>query len=75
MDAHTVQANNRHVTLEEVRAWPPTIDVNEAARALGVSRAHAYASIKRGEFPIKVIQIGGRIKIVTASLVQFLEGK
>jgi predicted DNA-binding transcriptional regulator AlpA len=68
-------AGQGQITLDEVRAWPPTVDVDEASRALGISKGHIYNSIKRGQFPIKIIRIGSRTKIVTASLITFLEGK
>jgi predicted DNA-binding transcriptional regulator AlpA len=48
----------RPVTLEEVRTWPATVDLPEAAEALGISRAQAYVSVKRGDFPAKVITVG-----------------
>jgi hypothetical protein len=70
----TPATSNRQITLDEVKGWPPTIDVDEAALALGVSKGHIYNSIKRGQFPIKIIQIGSRTKIVTVSLLDHLEG-
>lgn len=61
-------------TLEEIRAWPATVDVPRGADALGVSRSHAYELAKRGEFPARTIQVGGRIRVITASLIRLLEG-
>ena len=62
-------------SLEEVRTWPASVNVRDAARALGVSHSHAYASIKSNEFPAKVIRVGDRLKVATASIIQVLEGR
>jgi hypothetical protein len=63
------------ITLEDVRRWPPAVDVSRAAAALGVSRATLYAALARGERPVAVIQVGGRLKVLTHSLVAVLEGR
>lgn len=62
------------VTLAEVRNWPPTVNVDRAALALGVSRAALYAALARGERPVQVIQVGHRMKVLTISLIATLEG-
>lgn len=59
-------------TLAEVRQWPATVDVPTAGRAFGLSRSHSYESFKRGEFPAKVIKVGSRYRVVTASIVRAL---
>lgn len=61
-------------TLDEVRAWPATVGVPDAARAIGVSKSHLYELVKRGEAPVKVLSFGARHRVVTASLVRLLEG-
>lgn len=66
-------ASPTEVTLDEVRTWPPTVDVTAAARALGVSRAHAYDLAKRGELPVRTIKVGSRIRVITSSLVALLD--
>ena len=45
-----------------------TCSIPEAAEILGVSANTARNLIKRGEVPIKWIQIGGSRRVVTASL-------
>ncbi len=60
-------------TLSEVRTWPATVDIAAAARALGVSRSHAYALVERGEFPATVLSVGRRFRVITASLIAILE--
>jgi hypothetical protein len=63
------------ITLEDVRRWPPTVDVGRAALALDVSRATLYAALARGERPVQVIRVGGRLKVLTHSLLAVLEGR
>ncbi|MFD7429015.1 helix-turn-helix domain-containing protein [Streptomyces sp. NPDC059818] len=60
-------------TLDEVKAWPATVDVPAAAEALGVSRAHLYALVKRGDAPVRTLTFGKSHRVVTASLVRLLE--
>ncbi|WP_435270615.1 helix-turn-helix transcriptional regulator [Streptomyces sp. 1222.5] len=61
-------------TLDQIRSWPATVDVSRAAAALGCSKSHLYELIKRGEAPVRVLPLGGRHRVVTASLVRLLEG-
>ncbi|MER6557241.1 helix-turn-helix domain-containing protein [Streptomyces sp. NPDC001027] len=61
-------------TLDEVRSWPATVGVPEAARAIGVSKSHLYEMVRRGEAPVKVLSFGARHRVLTASLVRLLEG-
>jgi predicted DNA-binding transcriptional regulator AlpA len=60
-------------TLSDIRAWPATVDVPQAALALGCSRSHLYDLIKRGEAPVKTLPFGRRHVVVTHSLVTLLE--
>jgi predicted DNA-binding transcriptional regulator AlpA len=60
--------------LREVRSWPAAVDVADAARALGISRASAYQSISEGNFPVAVIKVNRRLRVITASLIEVLEG-
>jgi predicted DNA-binding transcriptional regulator AlpA len=59
--------------LAEVRALPPTTDITTAARILGISPSYGYELANRGEFPAKVIMVGTRYRVVTASLLALLE--
>jgi predicted DNA-binding transcriptional regulator AlpA len=61
------------VTLGELRAAGPVVNVEIAAAALGVSRSAAYEAIARDEFPARIIHVGRRIKVVTASLIDLLD--
>ncbi|MFD8750178.1 helix-turn-helix domain-containing protein [Kitasatospora sp. NPDC059577] len=60
-------------TLDEIRSWAATVDVPQAALALGISRSHPYGLIKRGSVPFRVVQFGNRYRVITASLVAYLE--
>ena len=60
-------------TLAEVKDWPATVDVPQAARALGCSKSHLYDLIKRGEAPVRTLPFGRRHVVITQSLVTLLE--
>jgi excisionase family DNA binding protein len=62
-------------TLREIRTWPATCDPDQAALALGVSRSTVYETLRRGDFPGRAIRVGGRWRVITASLIDLLEGK
>lgn len=68
---HEMQHGDRP-TLEQIRRWPATVDIPTAGWAFGVSRSHAYELVARGEFPARVIRLGGRRCVVTASIVRKL---
>ena len=48
----------------------PTVTVTEAAQALGISRAHAYNSVRSGDLPS--LRVGDRLLIPTRPLLQML---
>jgi predicted DNA-binding transcriptional regulator AlpA len=62
-------------TRAEIAEWPVTVNVREANRALGVSDSHGYELIARGEYPFKTLRVGGRIRVLTASIVKVLSGE
>ena len=64
----------RQPTLDEIRAWPATVDLTTAAPALGISRSYAYELARRGELPCRVMHVGSRLRVVTSSLLPLLEG-
>jgi hypothetical protein len=65
---------NRPITLAEIRKWPPTCNIEDAARALGVSRSSLYMAVREGVAPVTVITVRRRQKVLTSSLVETLEG-
>jgi hypothetical protein len=60
-------------TLAEIRTWPATVDVATAASALGISRSWAYQLAKADGLPCRVIALGGKPRVITASLIAELE--
>ncbi|MEU9570905.1 helix-turn-helix domain-containing protein [Streptomyces massasporeus] len=62
-------------TLDEIRSWAATIDVHQAARALGISKSHLYELIKRNQVPFRVVAFGSRYRVITASLIRYLEAE
>jgi predicted DNA-binding transcriptional regulator AlpA len=61
------------LTLDDLRNGPPTIDIPTASEALGISRSYGFELAKRGEFPCRVITVGNRLRVVTASLLALLD--
>lgn len=57
---------------EELLALPVTVDVVTAGRPFGISRAHAYELARLGEFPVRVMRIGHRYRVVTQELIDAL---
>ncbi|WP_424850670.1 helix-turn-helix domain-containing protein [Streptomyces sp. SAI-129] len=53
--------------------WDGTSSVEDASRALGFSRAKGYSLIRSGQFPCRVLHIGRKTRVVTASLLRVLE--
>ena len=62
-------------TLDQIRSWPPAVDVSDAALALGVSRSGLYQAIVDDTCPVQAITVGRRRKILTHSLIAVLEGR
>lgn len=73
MSKNTV-ARPKGPTLDELRTWPASVSVEDSALALGVSKAHAYACIKTGTFPAQVLPVGGRIRVITSTIIAVLQG-
>ncbi|MFF7701406.1 helix-turn-helix domain-containing protein [Streptomyces lydicus] len=60
-------------TLDEIRTWAATVDVCKAAAAPGISKSHLYELIKRGQAPFRIELFGNRYRVITASLLRYLE--
>lgn len=58
--------------LQELDELPPTIDLPTAARYLGVSKTTAYELHAAGEFPVKTLRLGRKIRVVSSDLRQLL---
>lgn len=62
-------------TLAEVRGWPAVVSVPRGGSAAGLSKSHSYELIARGEFPFKVLKVGGSLRVLTASIIRVLSGE
>lgn len=60
-------------TLADVRDWPATVDVAQAAKAFGISRSQMYEEIRTGAAPVRTLRFSTRIRVVTSSIVAALE--
>lgn len=60
--------SSKHPAAQLLAAAGPTISVGDAAKVLGISRAHAYALAKRGELGVRVLQLGNRLVVPTVEL-------
>jgi predicted DNA-binding transcriptional regulator AlpA len=57
------------LTIGDVLALPAVVSLwPDAAKALGVSRTHAYDSVADGTWPTSVLRVGRAIRIPTAEL-------
>jgi excisionase family DNA binding protein len=51
-----------------------TYTMTEAARRLGISRTMAYDLARRGEFPVRVLQVGERMLVPRTLLERYIGG-
>ncbi len=58
--------------MDELRDAPPTITLGLANRALGISKGHGYALARRGEYPVRLLKLGGSYRVVTSELLALL---
>lgn len=68
-------AVKKQPTLADVRNWPATVPVSQAASALGCSKSHLHERINRGDSPVKTIPFGTRHVVITADLLRVLSGE
>lgn len=61
------------LTVADVLALPPTVDLVTGGRAFGLGRTTAYRLARSGQFPCKVVKAGGGYRVVTADLRRVLE--
>jgi hypothetical protein len=52
-----------------------TYSIAEAAQRLGMATAPAYSLKDSGGFPVRVLKIGGRYKVLVADLERSLDGQ
>lgn len=54
---------------------PAVMDFADAFRVLGIPASTAYHLNARGEFPVRVIKIGQRLRVTRHELEAFLRGE
>ncbi len=59
-------------TLAQIRKWPPTVDVPQAATALGISRSTLYEWIRTGQAPVQTLSVRHRYRVLTWSILNVL---
>lgn len=52
----------------ELTNLPPTLDLVEAARLLGIGRTLAYEMVRDGTWPTPIIRAGRKIRVPSAPL-------
>jgi hypothetical protein len=57
---------------DELRALPAVVDLRTAAAMLDIGRTAAYELVRTGQWPTPVLQLGRRIKVPTAPLLDLL---
>ena len=57
---------------DELLALPATVDLVTAARALNIGRTLAYQLARAGDFPVPVLRLGTRYRVVTSGLLAVL---
>ncbi len=60
------------MTIAEVRDLPPTIDLPTAGRLFGLGVNGSYEAYHRGEFPVRVLKLGRRLRVPTADVLACL---
>lgn len=61
-------------SLDEVRSWGATCSVPDAGSCWGLSRSCAYYYASIGEFPVRVIKVGSRQRVLVSELIAALTG-
>lgn len=62
----------RGLTRSELRELPVAVDLMTAAAALGLGRTKAYELARSGEFPCRLLRLGGTYRVPTADLLRVL---
>lgn len=61
------------MTRAELLKLPTVVDLETAARALGIGRTNAYQLARRDQFPCAVIRAGRIYRVPTAGLLRALQ--
>jgi excisionase family DNA binding protein len=58
--------------IPDPQALPQTFPVQTASRILGIGRNRTYELIKSGDYPVRVIDRGGRYRVSRWDLLKYL---
>lgn len=70
--ARTPDTPHRVWTPEQVRALGMTTDLTTAAAVIGIGRTLAYDLARTGDFPVRILRVGGRVVVPVADLLRYL---
>jgi predicted DNA-binding transcriptional regulator AlpA len=70
----TTESAFRQSRWRTAQSTRPLLSVEQTAILLGESRSAIYRSIERGDFPVPVFRINGRLRITRRSVERLLEG-
>lgn len=60
------------LSVAEIQQLPAVVDVVTAGKALGLGRTKSYQLVRAGEFPCRIIRVGGSYLVPTAELLALL---
>lgn len=63
---------NTSLTTQEVLDLPPSIELDTACKALGISKATGYRLVKANAFPCPVFRLGRVIRVPKPGLLRVL---
>ena len=64
--------NKRPPTVDEIQAWPVTVDIQTAGSAFGIGRDQAYRLAREGVFPVPVLRLGRYLRVTRSSVLNAL---
>lgn len=62
-------------TYDEIRQWPASVPLVQAARAFGLGRTAAYKMALGGTFPARTVKVGRRYRVATEDILAVLGAK
>lgn len=63
------------LTMKQIRRLPATVDPEVGGACFGISRSTAYEALRKGTFPARAVKVNGSWRIITASIIEVLEGR
>ena len=60
------------LTMEELLALPPSVDIITAGRAFGIGRTKAHELARANAFPCKVLRLGTRYRVPRSAIFEAL---